>query len=413
MPQHETSLLDAPHDGQIYSRQNKKWVVSGGGPGGGIPEAPDDPFNIYGRSGAAAVGWQPALSTAGGTMTGLIALPVTPAPAQNSAVRRDYVDSMVNTAVALFMPRAGGTFTGSVTFQATSNFQLPAVLNYPMGVDDFAAINKNYLDERIAALPPSVPEAPPNTFAQGRIGALGTWTPVVPLSGGVSMTGPLFLQSATPIIDEQAAHKGYVDGLFTQTMPRSGGSFSGAVCVPLATIALNDQVPHKQYVDQSIAAAVATAQRSPPFLFNAPNNLTISGTGGWQQYYSTTYTLPRNTGSMVLVSVTITTTPVAGTQVGSIYVYGVRIQGGGQQRNVWCHFMAAGSEVANTVYFYGYSGLANTVVITVQISPVLYQATPFDFVVRGGDATVEQRTQVCIMDAGPFTPAADAVVDRE
>jgi hypothetical protein len=84
--------------GLLYFRYNDgnstQWVIATPQPvttgGGGLADAPNN-TNTYGRS---ALTWVTVLPTSGGTFTGHISLPITPAAA--NAVRKDYVDAAIS-----------------------------------------------------------------------------------------------------------------------------------------------------------------------------------------------------------------------------------------------------------------------------------------------------------------------------
>lgn len=275
-------VTDAPIDGNLYVRGNASWILlpwqwpdgSGGGTGGGFPEAPPTGI-IYGRNGQSQ-SWVPVLPLSGGTMLGSLVLNGPPVPGgnPNQAATMGYVDSLITGALQFI-----GTMNASVTpnqVTYTSSSGLPTgplvppntvpdryvivtqggVLNAPtylagqsvspgdwlvsdgagwniiaIGSTDLAPvfasnvivsppiIGQDNVQSALTALLTMIgqdafPEAPADGQIYGRNGMAFNWQPVLPRSGG-TMLGTLILDgpptSQSP--PNQAATKGYVDGL--------------------------------------------------------------------------------------------------------------------------------------------------------------------------------------------------------
>jgi hypothetical protein len=107
-----------------------------------------------------------------------------------------------SSAAGAALPLAGGTMTGPVVLAAD-----PAA--------DLQAATKQYVDGKIATLPP--PAAVDQTARDAAAAAQAKADAALPLSGGV-MTGPVVL-AADPAADLQAATKQYVDGKIASIPP--------------------------------------------------------------------------------------------------------------------------------------------------------------------------------------------------
>jgi hypothetical protein len=177
------------------------------------------------------------LDAAGGAVTGPIILPGAPT-APNHAATKQYVDD----GDALKVSKSGDTMTG------------PLVVPVIPGAPEHAA-SKAYVDAAIV----SMPEAPVDTFAYGRMGA--AWTQVLQLTGG-QLTGPLILHG-DPTLPLEAVPKQYADTKIGDAptdgqtyarlnngwtpisaggpsyMPVTGGVFTGNVTISKLQPALN------------------------------------------------------------------------------------------------------------------------------------------------------------------------------
>jgi len=177
------------------------------------------------------------LDAAGGAVTGPIILPGDPTQ-PNEAATKAYVDAGDATKVS----KAGDTMTG------------PLLVPVIPGAPEHAA-SKAYVDAVVV----SMPEAPIDAFAYGRMG--GTWTQVLELIGG-ALTGPLEL-AGDPVNPLDAVPKQYADQKVSDApadgqtyarlnnqwapiqaggpsyMPITGGTFTGNITVSKLQPALN------------------------------------------------------------------------------------------------------------------------------------------------------------------------------
>ena len=111
-------IPEAPGDGQLYGRQSEAWAVI---PEPTVPEAPND-GQLYGRQSQA---WT--------------VVPPSPisvdAPNDGQAyVRQSQVWSPLSTQLTGYMPIAGGTFTGPVTFSAPNSVLVGGAAGTPRAV---------------------------------------------------------------------------------------------------------------------------------------------------------------------------------------------------------------------------------------------------------------------------------------
>jgi hypothetical protein len=138
------------------------------------------------------------------------------------AANRAYVDMASNTVFSLTVAKSGGDnaiMTGALTLSGAP-------------VQDLHAATKLYVDAN------AFPEAPPNTFPQGRVGLTQSWTAVLPLTGGI-MLGPLQLAPQPPVVPNDATQNYYVDGAIADAiaglppaqggLPLSGGIMTAAL----------------------------------------------------------------------------------------------------------------------------------------------------------------------------------------
>lgn len=274
---------DAPIDGHLYVRGNASWVLlpwqwpdgSGGGTGGGIPEAPPTGI-VYGRNGQSQ-SWTPVLPLSGGTMLGTLVLNGPPVPGgnPNQAATMGYVNGLITGALQFIGTMDASVTPNQVTYTLSSGLPTgplvppstvpdryvivseEGVLNAPSYlagqtvspgdwiISDGSAWNIVRIGATAAPVfasdvvvtPPiagqdnvqsvlttlltqigenAFPEAPTDGQLYGRNGMAQSWQTVLPLAGG-TMLGNLILDgpptSQSP--PNQAATRAYVDGLIT------------------------------------------------------------------------------------------------------------------------------------------------------------------------------------------------------
>ena len=210
--------------------------------------------------------WNGMLPKTGGTMTGPLMLPADPT-ANLQAATKQYVDAAVaagggssggvtdaelQTALADYVPKAGGTMTGALTLPGAPTSNLHAA-------------TKQYVDEKVAS--------GGGSGGQDLSGYLQK-------SGG-TMTGALTLSGA-PTANLHAATKSYVDAAasgkadavaltehtgnsgihvtpadktnWNGMLPKAGGTMTGALTLPGAPTS-NLHAATKKYVDDKVAAS--------------------------------------------------------------------------------------------------------------------------------------------------------------
>jgi hypothetical protein len=230
-------------DGQLYIWYNdpnsSQWVIANNT---GIQDAPIGTVT-YGRQNRT---WVPALALSGGIMTGPLVLHNDPT-AYFMAATKGYVD----LAVQAYLPLTGGTITGQLTLSLepvvahqAANKAYVDLHSGTVIVSDVAPSNPIpgqlwfdstgvqlyiwYLDgagvwAQVGApaftagtsgggAGGAFPEAPVDGRIYGRNGQLQSWAPVLPILGG-QMAGPIILVNSSPILDNEAASKRYVEDI--------------------------------------------------------------------------------------------------------------------------------------------------------------------------------------------------------
>jgi hypothetical protein len=141
------------------------------------------------------------LPLAGGTLTGPLTLSGPPTVNLHASTKQ-YVDSQITSTLgtvgANYLALSGGTLTGSLILPATAP------------INALQAVNKDYVDTKVAAVPAGV------TSFNARAGAVflssaDVSTALGLLTTGGTMTAALNLSTSLPTADLQAASKGYVD----------------------------------------------------------------------------------------------------------------------------------------------------------------------------------------------------------
>jgi hypothetical protein len=185
-----------------------------------------------------------------------------------------------------------------------------------------------------------------------------------------------------PIIDQALGDARYLQ-------LAAGGMVTGPLTL-YSTPVTNNDVVTKGYVDQM------ASPRAPAVIFDIPVHYPIAADGAWHTLWNPNFVIPRGGNSQVMVSLSCNVLDI--NNVGMILA---RVNGG-PERTVFAFGFGPPSNATCgfTVNLYAaVSGNMPTISIELKVGEAAGAGQPFRVV--GGNATVSDRSQICLIDLGP------------
>jgi hypothetical protein len=243
------AITEAPSDSQYYSRRNAAWAVSPGG----LVDAPNN-TNAYGRLGGA---WATVLPTAGGTLTGVLAVPA------GAVGTPSLIFTGGSTNAGLYSTGTGSaqqittSINGVLRFAVTQNFL--TLNSQTRGIDGTSAAptyafqnNTNSGLYRSAA----------NVITMsGSTGDIMSW---VGATNTTQFLGPALL-AADPTLALQATTKQYVDARTTSPAAATP-LMDGTATVGVATLYAREDHIHPTDTSRASVASVPVASATTPVM---------------------------------------------------------------------------------------------------------------------------------------------------